>query len=66
MTPSQRHRGEDIEILNQRKALYGAAKITNPERWSKEIRNWNHQETMTLNPQKALQQEQLTTKNDAA
>jgi len=34
VTPAQRHRGEDGAILQQRHALYEAAKARRPERWS--------------------------------
>jgi len=52
VTPGQRHRGEDIAILAQRKALYEAAKANSPERWSGETRNWEHLSTVYLNPTK--------------
>jgi putative transposase len=32
VTPAQRHRGEDIAILAQRKTLYATAKAQHPER----------------------------------
>ena len=52
VTPGQRHRGEDIAILTQRKALYEAAKANSPERWSGKTRNWEHLSTVYLNPTK--------------
>lgn len=52
VTPAQRHRGDDIEILEKRKALYKRAKGTNPERWSGEVRNWNPAGPVELNPEK--------------
>lgn len=51
VTPSQRHRGEDVEILANRDELYRQARAANPVRWSGETRNWSRPETMTLNPQ---------------
>jgi putative transposase len=52
VTPGQRHKGQDIEILSQRKATYQAAKMANPARWSKDIRNWEWQAEVYLNPDK--------------
>jgi putative transposase len=52
VTPSQRHRGEDIQILAQRDELYRKAKSENPSRWSGNTRNWERPNTMTLNPDK--------------
>jgi transposase InsO family protein len=52
VTPSQRHAGEDIEILAQRKRVYLTAKAKHPERWSKEIKNWDHVTEVHLNPEK--------------
>lgn len=52
VTPSQRHRGEDREILIKRKALYEAAKNKNPSRWSGDTRNWDAIDSVALNPDK--------------
>ncbi len=52
VTPEQRHRGEDPAILSKRKTTYNAAKKANPARWSKEIRNWEWQAEVYLNPNK--------------
>ena len=52
VTPSQRHRGEDRAILERRKAVYAEAKVQNPARWSRDIRNWEFIETVALNPEK--------------
>ncbi len=52
VTPAQRHRGEDIEILAKRKRIYEQAKLKKPERWSGEIRNWNPVTHVYLNPEK--------------
>jgi len=53
VTPEQRHSGEDLAILRQRKATYHAAKKANPARWSKAIRNWEWQAEAYLNPDKS-------------
>jgi putative transposase len=50
VTPIQRHKGEDLEILKQRKIVYEAAKLKNPERWSRKTRNWDHEQLVELNP----------------
>ncbi len=52
VTPDQRHRGMDEEILAQRKQVYRRAKAEHPERWSRDIRNWNHVKEVFLNPEK--------------
>jgi len=52
VTPGQRHRGEDIDILAQRHRLYEFAKARHPERWSGSTRNWEPEEIVYLNPGK--------------
>jgi transposase InsO family protein len=39
VTPDQRHRGEDVEILSKRKQVYEAARARNPSRWCGNTRN---------------------------
>ena len=53
VTPTQRHRGDDVTILEQRKKLYEEAKKKHPERWSGKTRNWSHELTVKLNPDNA-------------
>ncbi len=55
VTPGQRHRGEDVELLEKRSALYNAAKDNRPERWSRATRNWQHEQVVYLNPTKSDQ-----------
>ena len=50
MTPTQRHHGDDVTLLEQRKRLYEEAKKKHPERWSGETRNWSHESIVRLNP----------------
>jgi len=57
VTPGQRHRGEDLAILEQRHALYKAAKVQHPERWSGQTRNWESEETVYLNQGKTRKKE---------
>lgn len=52
VTSASRHNGEDEKILSFRKKVYEDAKAKRPDRWSKEIRNWNKIEEVTLNPSK--------------
>lgn len=55
VTPGQRHRGEDVAILAERKRVYEAAKARHPERWSGETRNWLPVTSVSLNPNKLKQ-----------
>ena len=50
VTPNERDQGLDINILKNRKEVYGLAKEMNPERWSnRKIRNWDREEKVYLN-----------------
>ncbi|ABQ25739.1 Integrase, catalytic region [Geotalea uraniireducens Rf4] len=55
VTPGQRHRGDDKEILNKRALLYAMARAAMPERWSGACRNWTRPAEVSLNPQKSAQ-----------
>jgi len=50
VTPEQRHTGQDVEILAKRTILYEEMKAKNPNRWTKEIRDWSHVDKVVLNP----------------
>ena len=50
VTPGQRHRGDDVGILEERKRVYEAARERHPERWSGETRNWLQVKSVSLNP----------------
>lgn len=50
ITPNQRHQGLANTITAKRIRIYQLAKIKNPERWSKNIRNWNLKSHVILNP----------------
>ncbi len=52
VTPEQRHQGEDVAILAERKQVYLNAQSKNPERWSGNIRNWEPVSVVYLNPEK--------------
>jgi len=51
VTPMQRYNGIDKELLEKRKRTYEKARKSNPERWSKKIRNWDWIEDIYLNPE---------------
>jgi putative transposase len=50
VTPMQRHRGEDVAILERRELTYQKARAKNPMRWGGGIRNWTRQIEVVLNP----------------
>ena len=51
ITPEQKHKGDDLEILSKRKAIYEAAKQKNSKRWIKgETRKWTPVSSTSLNP----------------
>ncbi len=52
VTLQQRHTGEDIDILAQRSQVYCQAQLANPERWSRQIRDWHYIDEVFLNPEK--------------
>ena len=49
VTPTDRHEGKDIEILEKRHQVYQMAKSFHPERWSRTTRNWEHICEVALN-----------------
>lgn len=52
ITPSQRHSGVDQAIFAKRTAVYEQARAKNPQRWSKNTRNWSLSSEVYLNPEK--------------
>ena len=54
LTPEQRHSGRGKAILEGRKKVYEAARARNPERWSRNIRNWNIDDKVWLNLQNKI------------
>lgn len=52
VTPAQKHRGEDLLLMQNRREIYEAAKQKNPLRWSGNTRNWEAVTEVTLNPEK--------------
>jgi hypothetical protein len=51
VTPDDRHFGRDKAILAKRCSLYEKARQQNPNRWSRNTRNWEPVETVYLNPE---------------
>jgi len=56
VTPDQRHFGDAPDVLSARRKLYERARATNPERWSRSIRDWTPVGTVVLNPEPARNQ----------
>nr|WP_319393415.1 IS3 family transposase [uncultured Desulfobacter sp.] len=54
VTPSDRHNGMDIAILDNRHKIYQMARQRHPERWSGETRNWEHDAQVVLKKVKRL------------
>jgi putative transposase len=63
VTPAQRHRSEDEEILRQRERLYAAAREQQPARWSGPTRDWTRPATVLLNLGRPLKKEGNDTQN---
>lgn len=49
VTPSARHKGKDLKILEKRKEFYQQLKMKHPLRWSKNHRNWDLIKSVKLN-----------------
>ena len=63
VTPASRHRGEDQKILEDRKNVYEEARNKNPNRWSRNTRNWTRVKEVFLN---YLQEEKMSDMNLAS
>ncbi|MEI8257523.1 MAG: IS3 family transposase [Deltaproteobacteria bacterium] len=50
VTPDERHRGDDIDVLEARRRVYAVARARTPSRWSRGIRAWNAPAEVALNP----------------
>ena len=55
VTPGQRYRGEDVELLAKRYRVYETAKQCNPRRWSGQTHNWSPFSTAALHPENPIQ-----------
>ncbi len=61
VTPAQRHAHLDQAILDQRVALYEAARQSQPLRWKGATRNWTRIHTVHLNPDRDDDQDAIST-----
>ena len=59
VTPDDRHYGREKHILSNRRKVYEKARSRNPNRWLKQIRNWNPVYRVWLNPEKKDQISQI-------
>jgi putative transposase len=50
VTPSQRHAGQDLALLEDRATVYELARQAHPQRWSRQTRNWRYVDQVLLNP----------------
>ncbi len=50
VTPASKHCGADEKILKNRHKVYELARLRNPNRWSKQTRNWSMVNIVKLNP----------------
>lgn len=53
VTPTDRHSGRELEVLERRKRVYEQARARHPERWSGNVRNWEPIKEVLLNPDEA-------------
>jgi len=51
VTPSQRHAGQDLALLEERATVYELARQAHPQRWSRQTRNWRYIDQVNLNPE---------------
>jgi putative transposase len=66
VTPDDRHFGREEHILTNRRKVYEKARSRNPNRWSKDIRNWNPVSQVWLNPEKKNDDSQMQCLKKAA
>lgn len=59
VTPEERHKGLDREILEKRKKVYEEAKRKHPERWARE-KKWEYREKEWLNPRQETEERKET------
>ena len=67
LTPNQRHSADHgLSILAKRDKIYKAAKLKNPNRWSGNTRDWTIENSVCLNPEKAISAENFLSENEAS
>lgn len=57
LTPSVRHSGNERKVISNRNKVYQTAKLLNPYRFNKGIRNWEPSRTVALNPTDEVKQQ---------
>lgn len=50
VTPNSRHNGTAHMLMAKRKKVYNSARQAHPERWTRQVRNWELPKVVTLNP----------------
>jgi len=58
VTPNQRHDGQDVALLENRRKVYEAARNANPSRWSRHARQWHRPDLVMLNPDRTIETSQ--------
>ena len=61
VTPLSKHNGTDENILKNRHQVYESARRRNPNRWSRQTRDWSRIEIVELNPGKSSKAEEIQT-----
>lgn len=57
VTPAQRHCGQAAAIMEHREKVYQEARSRNPQRWTRQTRNWQQEEEVWLNPERVQSDE---------
>ena len=66
VTPDDRHFGREEQILVNRHKVYTKAKNKNPDRWSRNTRNWNPVRSVWLNPERKDERARTQQLNEVA
>jgi putative transposase len=59
VTPADRHAGKDVDILKKRQDVYENARRRNPNRWTRNTRNWQPITEVCLNPLKNKKEDDM-------
>ena len=66
VTPASRHEGRDQAILENRVGVYEAARLKNPNRWSKQTRDWSKPNIVELNPGRHTKSDKISVRQLAS
>ena len=66
VTPASRHANQDQAILTKREIVYEEARLRNPNRWSKQTRDWSRIETVELNPGRSTKTDKVEISQQAS